>query len=356
MQRHSRLLAETLANRKEVELVVIHPHPQQVFEPKLGIREISLEGINTKKFYLAECYRYSKRVFKAIQSEYPEAIIYSQGLSVWYGIKQLRNRLIINPHGLEAYQVSSLKEQLFAIPFRAVFNYLFAQTGYLVSLGGKLSSILKSRMGKKTELLVLPNGVLPKEKPESTKPEEMPFQFLFVSRFATNKGIGTLFEAIELLKQKGLASKIEFHFVGKGPLFEHYQKNNPYSNCFLHGFLSDEDLELAYQNCDLFVLPTWFEGMPTVVLEAMSYGKPVIVSDVGASAELVDAKNGYLLQARDSKQLAEAMENFMQLSPEAKTQLGQNSYEKVLKNFTWDKIAERHEQAFHSIAKKLAGS
>ena len=124
MQRHSRLLIEYLAKNKSIELIVIHPHEEKVFAVDSDIHEFSVKPIDTRKIYLLECYRYSRRVYKII-NEHPRHIIYSQGLSVWYNIKKITWRLAINPHGLEAFQVISFKEKLTAVPFKIIFKYLF---------------------------------------------------------------------------------------------------------------------------------------------------------------------------------------------------------------------------------------
>jgi glycosyltransferase involved in cell wall biosynthesis len=357
MQRHSRLLAETLAQRGNTELTVIHPHSEKVFNANLGITEIQIEGIDTEKLYLKECYAYSQRVARELEKLHANSIIYSQGLSVWANIKKYSHRLVINPHGLEPYQVLSFKEQLIAAPFRLIFNYLFKRSRIVVSLGGKLTHLLKDRINhRKGELVVLANGVLLKNAILPSQQAQNKFNFLFVSRFAHNKGIGTLFEALEHLQTKGLQENFTFHLVGKGPLFDHYQKQNPYSNVIIHGFLSDDELEIAYKASDLFVLPTWFEGMPTVVLEAMSFAKPVAVSDVGASAELVGSDNGYLLAPRDSIALANAIASFMELSLTERIKMGEVSFAKVRDNFTWDKVAEKHERLFAKLAEELGNS
>lgn len=200
-------------------------------------------------------------------------------------------------------------------------------------------------------VVVLPNGVMPKEKASNKLNSKI--QVLFVSRFAYNKGIGTLFQAVELLDQKSVLANFEFHLVGKGPLFEQYSTGNPWPNVIYHGFLSDEELNQAYADCDIFLLPTWFEGMPTVVLEAMSFAKPIIVSDVGATAELVDSSNGYLIEALNFQLVADELVAFKNLSDERKMQMGENSYNRVMEHFTWNKVAERHEVVFEELGREI---
>ncbi len=353
MQRHSRLLAESLAQRNNVELIVIHPHEVKVFADFDNIREISVSPIDPNKTYLKECYSYSKRVEKEILRFDKEAIIYSQGLSVWSNIRNFSHRLIINPHGLESFQVEGLKENIPGFVFRQVFKYLFNRSRYVVSLGGILSEILRKNIHESGKVTILPNGVVPKEKAPFKRNEKI--KVLFVSRFAYNKGIGTLFEAVQILNQKALLANFEFHLVGKGPLVEKYSTSNPWPNVICHGFLSDEELNQAYAGCNIFLLPTWFEGMPTVVLEAMSFGKPIIVSNVGATAELVDTSNGYLLESRNPQLVANALIDFSKLADLEKEKLGENSYNHVMKHFTWDKVAERHEALFEELGKEIEG-
>jgi glycosyltransferase involved in cell wall biosynthesis len=353
MQRHSRLLAEHLARRGNVQLLVLHPHKESVFDPSLGIREHSIAPIDESKNYLLQCYAYSKRVADFLETCPSDAIIYAQGLTLWANIRKFTPRLIHNPHGLESFQVLERKEKMIGFPFRKIFRYIFKRSRYVVSLGGKLTTIISRQLGNKdANIAVLPNGVEPKTRELSTS-RSGPVRVLFVSRFAHNKGIGTLFEAVQLLSDSKEGDNFEFHLIGKGPLYEHYLEKNTFPHVHIHGFVSDEELHLHYKDCDIFLLPTWFEGMPTVVLEAMSHGKPVIVSDVGASAELVGPENGYLLPPRDVKALVAALLDFKGKTEEARLAMGEKGYQKMAANFAWDQVAARHEDLFFKVYNEL---
>ncbi|MFL5763735.1 MAG: glycosyltransferase family 4 protein [Bacteroidia bacterium] len=347
MQRHSRFLAEYLAKSGKVELTVIHPHPENVFESALGITELRIQPIDKKKNYLLECYRYSKRV-NALLLQYPEHIVYSQGLSVWSGIKKVAPRLIVNPHGLEPYQAISGKDKAAGIPFRMIFNYIFSNAARVVSLGGKLTNILEKNIKNTKKIIELPNAVvLP---PVNPKVFNQQIRCLFVGRFAGNKGIHILIEAIKQLNEEGYGDKMIFNLGGKGPLFEHYSTSSQYPNLNYLGFISDEQLFELYRSNDLFVLPTLFEGMPTVVLEAMSYGMPVIVSDVGATSVQVDVSNGYLIRRNDVDVLKDALKKFYALDASQKEKMSEASRRKIEKQFTWEKVAEAHVQEFLKLA------
>lgn len=344
MQKHSRLLIESLAQTGRVLITVLHPHSGPVFNHP-AIQEISIAPISEKNNYLLECYRYSRRVGEQLLNlEYD--VIYSQGLSVWWNIRSFSQKLIINPHGLEPYQSIGFKNNCLAIPFRLIFNFLFNRAAAVISLGGKLTTILQKEMKHPNRIQVIANGVkIPEEDPPRT-PDASITRVLFLARFASNKGIDVLFKAIDNIAQKGLLHKFEFILGGKGPLYEHYLQTNRHKEVKLLGFVKDEDINGLYRTSDLFVLPTLFEGMPTVVLEAMSWQLPIIVSDVGATAEQVSAANGYLIQPGNADELTNSLLKFLELAPEQKESMGLASYELVKEKFTWEVISRKHLQLF----------
>lgn len=349
MQRHSRLLIEALAEY-DLELVVIHPHKQKIFNHQ-RIMEITLKGIDTSNNYLKECKAYSKRIHGVLKSgEYD--IIYSQGLSVWYRAEDFSDRLIVNPHGLEPYQAIGLKDKLIALPFKRVFNTIFKKSKYVVALGGKLTDILNKQVGS-DKVKVLPNATLVGDEITKQFPQDGELmRLMFVARFAHNKGIHLLIQAIEDLNNEGYQDKLFFELAGKGPLYDHFSSKHQFKNVKYWGFISDEDLQQLYYDAHVFVFPTLFEGMPTVVLEAMSQSQIVIVSDIGATAELVDDTNGCLIVKNDLEALKNAIKEVYHSSIDEKRAMGKASYQRVKENFTWKAVARRHMDLFNSMLTK----
>ena len=348
MQKHSRLLVESLSAYEDLSITVLHPHSETIFNSP-RIQEIQLRPINSNKNYLLESYRYSQQVADKLNDIQPD-IIYSQGLSVWAGIKNFSNRLIINPHGLEPYQAIGWKHRLLAIPFQHIFSHLFKNCARIVSLGGKLSEILRKHCAHEKQLVVLPNAInLSNTSAGFQRIPSLPVKVLFLGRFATNKGIDILFEAIQQLNSTGYTNTFNFILGGKGPLYEHYRSQPQPANVKLLGFVKDEDIDALYRNNELFILPTLFEGMPTVVLEAMSWKMPVIVCDVGATAELVDAANGYLVRPGKVEDLVQSLLGYAAASLEIKLSLGNASYSRVMNQFTWKAVAARHRDLFYAL-------
>ena len=107
---------------------------------------------------------------------------------------------------------------------------------------------------------------------------------LFVGRFEKEKGIDHLVR---------LASEVELVAVGDGPL----RRNLEQAGVEVLGKVSNEKMPEAYADADLLVLPSSYEGLPTVVLEALSCGVPVVAFDVGDVSKVVDDTVGRISSA-----------------------------------------------------------
>ncbi len=354
MQRHSKLLAEALS-KYDLELFVIHPHEgTQVFDDKYGIREFPIPGIDKRKNYLKESKAYSKRVYYVIKELPDDTIIYNQGFAVWYGLDELSHRVITNPHGLEPFQGITRQDKLKSIPFQHVFKRIFRKSRLTVSLGGHLTTILQEMLPEEC-ITVLPNAVVHKQPSEFRKKPDSQEKIclFFLARFAKNKGIHILMKAIDELNKEGLEEKLHFKLGGTGPLYQEYKNSTQLKNVELLGFVSDDELVQLYREADVFVFPTLFEGMPTVVLEAMSNYLPIIVSDTGATGELVTADNGFIIRPDNVQDLKSAIVSYLNLSAEEKNKMSVSSFERCMKNFTWESTAKKHFQVFNKIHQEL---
>lgn len=352
MQRHSSLLIPQLARMSDWEIIVIHPHEgKKLFAEFPNIEERTVAPLPGKQNYLIEKYDYSKRVMQIILAEDKNAVIYAQGFTVWHKIEEVKNRLMINPHGLEPWQSLTWEDRLKAIPFRIIQRYIFKKAKYVVSLGGRLTHILQNDLGlSPSKIQVLPNAT------EFTGKEvyqernfTSPYQFLFVGRFAENKGIYTLLDAALLLNQQGKSANFHLHLVGKGPLFDICKEKYKADNITFWGGVDDETLNNLYQKADLFVFPTLFEGMPTVILEAMKYSLPILTTDVGATKVLVDEKNGWIIEKQNPPVLATALQHFMDLPKADKITLSKASFMRVSEKFKWSDVAQSHLSVFEKM-------
>ncbi len=139
--------------------------------------------------------------------------------------------------------------------------------------------------------------------------------FLLVARLLKDKGIYEYIDAARLVRKR--YPKARFHLVG-------WLDSNPSSIAkkdleewcaegiiSYHGRL--DDVRAILGDCHVFVLPSYREGTPRSVLEAMAIGRAIITTDVpGCRETVIDGYNGFLVPAADSIALAEAMVQFLE--------------------------------------------
>lgn len=131
---------------------------------------------------------------------------------------------------------------------------------------------------------------------------------LFMGRLGKRKGAYDIVEAAKYIDNK----LVKINMYGDGEineLRELVQKNGLNDKLDIPGWIKGDDIEKAYRNSDIYILPSYNEGLPMSVLEAMSYGLPIISTPVGGTPEAVeDGINGYLIQPGDYKALAEKID------------------------------------------------
>jgi glycosyltransferase involved in cell wall biosynthesis len=116
----------------------------------------------------------------------------------------------------------------------------------------------------------------------------------------------------------------------------------------LLGYRSDPDALL--EEADIFALPSWIEGLPLVVLEAMVHGKPVIATAVGGTPELVDdGVTGVLVPPRDPHELAAAIRSLVE-DPERARAFGAAGRERVEREFSEAAMTRRVLEVYDAVA------
>ena len=110
-------------------------------------------------------------------------------------------------------------------------------------------------------------------------------------------------------------------------------------------------MEKAYHSADIFVLPSYNEGMSNALLEAMACGLPVVVTDVGGTSELLEeGGNGYIFPTGNVENLSLILEKIAQ-APNQLKKLGKKSRKKA-EDLSWNNIVNFYVDLFESIAKK----
>jgi teichuronic acid biosynthesis glycosyltransferase TuaC len=136
---------------------------------------------------------------------------------------------------------------------------------------------------------------------------------LFVGRLDTAKGIEELLEAFASLASR--RPNLRLAFVGDGPGGEHLHSKSKHlaleDRITLNGACSSQKVAQWLAAANVLALPSYNEGYPNVVIEALSCGRPVIATNVGGILELVNEESGILIAPKDSPALATAIEKAM---------------------------------------------
>jgi len=113
------------------------------------------------------------------------------------------------------------------------------------------------------------------------------------------------------------------------------ERNNLRDRVKFHGFLGKQDLSRLFLDCDIYVLPSLFEGYGIVIAEAITYGLPIVATNVGAIPELIqNGVNGILVNPGDSRALATAIRKLI-CDYELRAKMRKNNIEKSGNLPTW---------------------
>ncbi len=172
-----------------------------------------------------------------------------------------------------------------------------------------------------------------------SKTKDAPFRILFVGTLSEQKGFSTLVDACGKLADEGC--QFEVHTMGEwgSENFKHetekrIRQKGLSKHLILHGLTHGKRKAELYAGTDVLVLPSYIEGQPLVILEALSYGIPVISTCVGGIPDTIkDEQNGFIIQPGDSVELGEKIRFLMQ-TPKICQRMSQANSTLYLKRFT----------------------
>lgn len=201
------------------------------------------------------------------------------------------------------------------------------------------------------KVAIVPNGV-DRPPPVVAPARDARPRALFVGSVCRRKGLTHLVAAAALLKDTGVVVDC----VGP-PDDEEYLRRlqDQVSSSGLehsvrfHGLVSREQLWEFYARADIFVLPSLWEGWGVVLMEAMSFSIPIVVSRAGATTELVaDGENGLIVPPGDTAALADAIRKLVG-DPGLRKRLGRNGKMRFRQSPTWEQVGQRFGQALSQL-------
>lgn len=270
--------------------------------------------------------------------------------------RQLHERKLANLHAHFAHDPATIAywcAQLLGVPYSFTAHakdiYCYSQewlkekihhARFVVTCTDYNRSYLQNVSQNGTPIHCLYHGLsTEKFQPHSLLHPEKPL-VLAVGRLVEKKGFSVLLEACALLRKRGLSFACEI--IGEGPLRAqlHAQitRLQLHETVRLRGAMTHPQLLARYQAAAMLVTPSYItangdrDGIPNVILEAMAMSLPVVATNVSGIPEAVDHQTGILVEEKNPRALAEAMEKLL-VEPSLAMQLGEAARRKVQTHF-----------------------
>ncbi|MFA5771206.1 MAG: glycosyltransferase family 4 protein [Thermoplasmata archaeon] len=166
---------------------------------------------------------------------------------------------------------------------------------------------------------------------------------VFIGSIRKTKGIGYLLQAAKRLPD------YQFILIGEGPDLDAYKdfaKKLEITNIRFEGYVEDELLHEYFAVADLFCLPSFLEGVPMAMLEAMSYGVPPLVTNIGGNPTVIEhGRNGYLIPPGNSAAIRHAIKELFD-NPDKLKSIGENARKTIESKYAWDIVSKQIEKVY----------
>jgi len=274
--------------------------------------------------------------------------IHGADMAIFAPLAKLKAKVIVTSHG-KVYQNAS------TVPLLLKWFSRLAEFCYVwwphtrVSVSRMLSSYYSTKYRVQTHFI--PVGIVNRQK--FVEPELKTFglakkgYILFVGRIIPTKKVDLLIDAyVQLKTDKKLV------VVGDAPY-----ENSAYCQALKHrasdqilflGFRYGAILRTIFRNCSLFVLPSESEGLPVVLLEALSYGCVVLASDIDANLEVLEGKYGFTFKSGSSEDLHEKLEYLLNY-PKNRRFRARDAIRYVQRHYKWDNVVRDHLVLYKSL-------
>jgi glycosyltransferase involved in cell wall biosynthesis len=183
------------------------------------------------------------------------------------------------------------------------------------------------------KVVIVPCGLDPSFLNEAPVPVPPQGGLVCIGRLSEQKGHVSLCRSLAALADQGTPMSVTF--IGDGELRGLVEatiaKHNLESQVSLAGWQGTEGVKAALRGARALVLPSFAEGLPVVIMEALAMGRPVVTTFVAGIPELVEqGKSGWLVAASDTLALAAAMKQALQADPAVLLAMGLAGRERVL--------------------------
>ena len=270
-----------------------------------------------RRFLFGRVWRSYLRVLERSTGQVPDLIhahcAYPDGrAAVEYG-RRLGCPVVITVHGHDIKDLPRLNPQWRRLTVEALEG-----ADRVIAVSGELRQMVEELGIAPERIRQIPNGVdCQVFKPDGQRrPGEDGWHLIYVGRFVAAKGIGVLLEAMALLRRQRQDLRLSLvggsSATGTADLFQAQAKELDLDDCV--AFVDEVSYTAmpAHMNrADLFVLPSFSEGLPLVLVEALACGLPIVSTRCGGPTELVQQGLGQLVEVGDAQDLARGIKQVL---------------------------------------------
>jgi glycosyltransferase involved in cell wall biosynthesis len=258
------------------------------------------------------------------------------------GIMSIISKRFSNATVILAPRSGRLKDELIS-RFPSLGKVVFGSCDIILCQGKNWENFYKKiypDLGCK--LIVLKNWIDTDSYPFSIK-QNGKIIILFMAWLEKAKGIFDLLDAVNKLSDKTLQN-IQIHIAGKGKdeqeILRIIDKQKWAKQVVMHGWIFGEKKSQVLQSADIFVLPSYFEGMPNALLECMCSGIACIASNVGAVDEVInDRINGMIISPGNIEELSNSIE-YLVVNSEQRLSFGLKAREYILQEHSLSRVVK----------------
>jgi glycosyltransferase involved in cell wall biosynthesis len=225
--------------------------------------------------------------------------------------------------------------------FSSLERELFENSDALTAVSAHVFRDLREFYGIKREGVVIGNGVDETAFAPLSDRKEMNYA-LYVGRIDYRKGLFDLMKCAKRVCEE--RPDMSFVLAGSGPLTGLLSKEagrlGVEKKVSLLGYVSKTRLVRLYQNASVFILPSYYEGLPTVMLEAMACGVPVVATSIAGHTDVIsNGLNGFLVPVSDSEQMAKCILALM-ADHKLRGKMGRAARQTIEEKYTWNRVSE----------------
>jgi len=226
-------------------------------------------------------------------------------------------------------------------PLNRLLRYALRQVDYVQTISQETREKLLAAGFDDHRILLIPNGIDTRRQ-ASPPAQNDEIVVGYCGRLRQIKGVHVLLDSFALACEKLPTENLKLRIAGDGEESESLQAQmrrlDLESRITFVGRVDDTDAFLSQLH--VYVQPSFAEGLPNSVIEAMLAARPVIVSNIGGNRDLVKpGRSGYLFPAGDSEALAQKIVKLAAASPATRRQFGQAGRKVVVERYGFDRVA-----------------